>query len=246
MAKPHWFQALSRRAYLLFGHQSLRRTFSRSKLVRLLSDLANVQAEDNKQDVAERLSQWLDAFSTVRLDGALHSIKVFAAQNHAGGRPTPPSSAEAALEQVKAKISNSITAGATLIAARQAQTGEVDYGPYYQRYQELQRQMEAQVAALRTQVRQGLSKSTSRLMQLAALDNVLEQMFTAREQKLWASVPVLLEKRFEQLRAAPPQDKWQTVFSRDWQVILLAELDERLQPVVGLIEALTSENRTQA
>jgi hypothetical protein len=59
-------------------------------------------------------------------------------------------------------------------------------------------------------------------------------------------VPVLLEKRFEQLRTAPPQDKWQTVFSRDWQVILLAELDERLQPVVGLIEALTSENRTQA
>jgi hypothetical protein len=246
VTKPHWFQALSQRAYLLFGHQNLRRNFSRSKLVRLLSDLASVQAEDNKQDVAERLSQWLDAFSTVRLDGALHSIKVFAAQNHAGGRATSPSMVEDELQRTKAKVSNSITAGATLIAARQAQTGEVDYGPYYQRYQELQRQMDAQVAALRTQVRQTLSKSTSRLMQLAALDGVLEQMFSAREQKLWATVPVLLEKRFEQLRAAPPQDNWQTVFSRDWQAILLAELDERLQPVVGLIEALTSESKTQA
>lgn len=223
----------------------MRRNFSRSKLVRLLIDLTHIQADDNKQDVAERLSQWLDAFSTVRLDGALQSIKAFAAQNRAGGCITPPTEANHALAQLKAKVTNSITAGATLIAARQNQSGEVDYAPYYQRYQELQRSMESQVAALRNQVRQALTQSTSPLIQLAALDSTLEQMFSAREQKLWASIPVLLEKRFEQLRGAPQQDNWPTVFSRDWQAILLAELDERLQPVVGLIEALASETSTQ-
>jgi hypothetical protein len=47
----------------------------------------------------------------------------------------------------------------------------------------------------------------------------------------------LLKARFEQLRQAHP-DTWPPLFEQDFQQALLAELDLRLQPVVGMIEAM--------
>ena len=69
---------------------------------------------------------------------------------------------------------------------------------------------------------------------------------------------MLLERRFEHLRkthqlgldAAQQQDApvlwrqpggWLDVFGKEMQEVLLAELEVRLQPVVGLIEAFSNE-----
>ncbi|MCY1366520.1 hypothetical protein D9M69_534170 [compost metagenome] len=76
----------------------------------------------------------------------------------------------------------------------------------------------------------------------------------ARERSLLASVPALLEKHFKRLREAdqaaqdanpdtpqPPPTAaagWLDVFGRDMQSVLRAELDIRMQPVEGLLEAL--------
>jgi len=57
-----------------------------------------------------------------------------------------------------------------------------------------------------------------------------------------ATVPGLLEKHFARLRQADESDggsgAWVDVFCRDMQGLLLAELDIRLQPIEGLLDAL--------
>jgi len=138
--------------------------------------------------------------------------------------------------------------------------GEGTYAAFQQRYLDQQRQMETKIASLRAHVRQVLGASTPRLQQLAALDAAMDKMIDARRQQLLGRVSPLLERRFEQLRqaheaarAAQPPDEapapgaewrpggWLHGFSREWQEALVAELEVRLQPVVGLMEAFGNE-----
>ncbi|HEX5312001.1 DUF3348 family protein [Aquabacterium sp.] len=231
-------------------------SLSRSRLVRLLSDLACVEGEDSRQDVAERLSHWLDAVSAVRLDGALQSIQAYARQKGVASMgaagPLPVAELEQALQRMRLGLMQGFGSAALNLAALPHE-GEPDYGPYYQRYLELQRQMESKVAALRAQLRQALSRGSVAQRQLAALDAVMEQMLGPRQQKLWTSVPVYLERRFEQLRQTRHADgdaggspqAWQVTFGRQWQELLQAELQARLEPVMGLLEAARQEVRIQ-
>jgi hypothetical protein len=105
------------------------------------------------------------------------------------------------------------------------------------------------IDALRDHVRQALSRASRALAQLAALDAVLDQMLGGREQKLLSTVPAFLERRFEQLcqrsqsgpEAAQSPGDGLDVFRQEFQQALLAELDVRLEPVKGMIEALSNE-----
>jgi hypothetical protein len=125
--------------------------------------------------------------------------------------------------------------------------------PWQQRHLELQRQMEQMIQPLREHVQQALSRVSPRLRQLAALDAVMAQALVAREQAVMPTVATLLERRFAQLRAQANEDAateaagaWLEDFAGEWRQALLAELDLRLQPVLGLIEALGTELKNRA
>ena len=122
--------------------------------------------------------------------------------------------------------------------------------------------MEVKLAALRAQMRQWLSRSTPALRQLAALDGVMEQMLGTREQRLWALLPGYLERRLahrlqqhQQALQTSGQDdapqRWRQpggllwTFEQDLQALLLAEMQVRLQPIVGLLEATHNETTGQ-
>lgn len=142
-----------------------------------------------------------------------------------------------------------------------AEEPELSWPVFKQRYQALQHLMDTRVNALRGQVRQALFGATPALRQLATLDVALGATLDARAEKLLPKVPSLLEKRFEQLRQAqasatesPPEGAdpvsallaapappWQAGFRQDMQDVLLAELEVRLQPLAGLIEAFKNE-----
>lgn len=128
------------------------------------------------------------------------------------------------------------------------------YVPYRRFYESHQRDMEMSVQPLRVNVRQALAKMSPKLRKLAELDAALEKMLRERESKLLAKVPVLLKKRFEllfkehqkKLLASQQADKpaawmqaggWLAQFCKDMQMLLLAEVELRLQPTMGLIEA---------
>jgi hypothetical protein len=245
----------------------LRKDFSRSRLVGLLSEWVPEEAPASREDFAQRLSQWLAVSDAITLRAAHQSIAPVA-----GGRParspayTPaatPAAATAALgehvQRVRESLVKAITAGPSPSprAPRErhpappveAASPDDGFAPFQQRYLDLQRQMALQVEALRGQARSVLTKASPRLAPLAAFDAVLEQMLGAREQKLMGTVPQVLERRFGQLRAehSPEPDAgasphgWLQAFGKDMEAALLAELEVRLQPVTGMMEALNNE-----
>lgn len=136
---------------------------------------------------------------------------------------------------------------------------DAGYARWRQRHLELQRQMDLMIPPLREHVRNALAaQASARLQQLAAIDAVMEQVLAGREQKLMPSVAERMERRFAQLLAAHRQaladggqqddpagwrrpGGWLEQFAREWRQLLAAELDVRLQPVAGLVEALSKE-----
>ena len=124
---------------------------------------------------------------------------------------------------------------------------DVTFPLYHQRYLDQQRRMAQGISGLRIQLRRVLTQTSAPLAQLAMLDAVMDRSLGSREQKLLASVPLLLEKRFAQLRQQDTNPTsngqpamWLNLFEHDMQVTLRAELDVRLQPLLGLLDALTT------
>jgi len=236
--------------------RTLSRHFHSSNLIRLLSDTTLLDTGAPRQDFAERLGLWLSAVDTVRLHAALQPGPTVATAQPRVARQAATLAAEQALEQVRSQLVKAIVAhDAALHSGLDDPTG--GFAPYRKRHHDQQRQMESKIAPLRAQLRQVAAKASSQLRQLATLDAVLEQALGGREQKLLAMVPVFLEKRFEQLRRAhesglneaAPLGKpapWLDAFGNEWQAVLLAELDIRLQPVMGLVDALHNEIETHA
>jgi hypothetical protein len=117
------------------------------------------------------------------------------------------------------------------------------------------------VQTLRSQVRGQLNKGAPRLQQLATLDAAFENILCEREALVLAKVTKLHEKRFTQAlkkhiqQLSTPQAEatagaaeapsatavsplpWLLPLRQAMRTALLAELDTRLQPVLGLVEA---------
>ncbi len=247
----------------------MHRVFSSSRLVRLLSDWASVEVEALSQDFSERLGGWLGVFDAITLHAAHQAINSVDEKKStdpllAGTFALEDEFHRARTALVKAIMASGVSPASgervrspanQPVAATEADAG---YAPYHQRYLDQQRHMALRIDALRTHVRQAITKVSTQLGQLASFDAVMDQMLGGREQKLLSTVPVLLERRFEHLHkahqlglgAAKRQDDpalwrkpdgWLDVFSKELQEVLLAELEVRLQPVVGLIEAFSNE-----
>ena len=205
---------------------------------------AATPADGARQDLAERLAQWLHVADAIALRSALPSIAAVGARavRHAAHTLTGAQALQAELQRVRAVLSQSIT---TRDPRHQPEPDapDTEFALGLQRYQDQQRRMEMSVDALRGHVRQTLAQGTPRLAQLAALDAVLAQLLGGREQRLLNQLPAFLKARFNQLRPpaatdTPSDPRWLLGFHAELDQTLLAELDHRLQPVVGMIEAI--------
>ncbi len=238
---------------------SPRTSFDSSRLIRALSDLVSTDAAPPRQSFADRLGQWLDFADAIALFSALNG-----STDAAGGPATaehPTLGGEFA--RVRGGLLDSINTDGLLTPGKarirlpapawHASTpGAADYLPYHRYYLAHQRDMGAAIAPLRASVRAGLAQRAPALRQLAALDGVLDQALAPRERSLLATVPQLLGRHFEQLHQAhrsalpTPDDParwlqpgaWLHTFCQDMRAVLLAELELRLQPVAGLLDAL--------
>lgn len=244
-----------------------RTNFNQSRLIRFLADLSVVDAVEPKQAFAERLGKWLDFADAITLHSAHNERGASPVAVPSGGRSV--TAAEEAFARTRTALVNSIVrscspgAGETRIKLPIPKPGmaieaATTYEPYLRFYLAHQRDMEAGVRPLRITVRQAVSDASSAHRQLAALDAALDKALGVRERQLLATVPLLLEKRFAQLFKAHQltleasrqeddpaswmqPDGWLAVFCQELQGVLLAELDVRLQPITGLIEAFSNE-----
>lgn len=240
-----------------------RTRFNSAGLVRLLAELAVAEVADPKQDFAARLGEWLDLKDALALYSALHAIPPESAS-----RAMPAAFLRAELVRVRAALTAGITADTaqsvgsalalpTPLPSDTAETA-ADFAPFHRYYVAHQRAMAASIGPLRAAVRTALGRHSSALRQLAGLDAVMEQALAAREASLLATVPALLGKRFAHLHeshqrardAAQADDParwmdpggWLARFCVELQRVLLAELELRLMPVVGLLAALETKS----
>lgn len=227
----------------------MRPHFESSRLLRLLGPLGPADAAAPQLDIAERLGQWLPAVEAVTLHAVHHSLQASAAGRPGAVQPLPEQAAAA--RALAGEIAR-VRAGLLKAIASAAPEATADYASFRQRQFELQRQMEAALEPLRAQARQAVARASPRLRQLAALDAVWDQLLAAREQRLLAGLPALLERRHAQLRyaahAAQPAEApaeaapgWCLAFVHEWREALGAELEMRLQPAIGLLEAFNEE-----
>lgn len=232
--------------------------FSRSPLVRALADLAGAAAAPTRQPLADQLGQWLGWADAISLSAALNAPAAAPSKDPGGRRPPLRLEIAAELARLRMELARAITSDELLAPGqRRAKAGSpaldapvdmpVDFAPYRRSCQTHQRAMESAIGALRIKVRSALEQASSRLGQLAALDAVMEGVLAPRERGLLAQVPSMLERRLEgwrQAGAAPGRvdasspPAWLTACCFDLQNLLLAELDMRLQPLEGMLDAL--------
>ena len=224
--------------------------FNSTPLRRLLvgwaaeSPAARVRAAGAGDHVAERLGQWLAWTDAVELSTALNQPPAVTADG-ATGAPSAAVLAQA-LTRLQADQARQIGTDPVYLPGNSANAGtgaldDDDLAPYRRAAQARQRAMAAAVVPLRTRLRAALAAGSPAQAQLATLDATLEAALAGRERTALAGVVGWIDRRAQALRAGGATD-WRTRFHHDMQQALLAELDLRLQPLHGLLDALRPES----
>jgi hypothetical protein len=247
-----------------------RTNFHSSRLIRTLADLAVLETAGPAAAVGEKLGLWIDFADAIALTRVLNANQREVPGKQAAQATTLAqdfAAARASLERVVTKNGAAPSGRARADLALPALDAPLDdtrvYAPFRRYHLAHQRDMENSVRSLRNKVRDGVAAASPALRQLAAVDAAFEGILGEREARLLANLPGLMEKRFNQLRKAhlqtrqdlaPDDDKpeqwmqpgaWLARFCTELQTVLLAELDLRLQPAVGLLEALHNEKNLQ-
>ena len=134
------------------------------------------------------------------------------------------------------------------------------FDPYLKFYVNRQRTIDIKVRRLRAEIRHMISGMSPELADLGRLDQALEDSIAGAPQESLAKIPSFLEKRFGQLLDSHwheipddpgPEDLepwmapggWISAFCSDMRELLFAELEVRLQPVMGMVESLPRQSR---
>ena len=129
------------------------------------------------------------------------------------------------------------------------------FAPYRKHYLTLQGQLGLATHRLRVRTAESIAGLSPVLAGLAALDKGLGDVLYHRQQRFFGRIPTLLEQRFNDLLhtywpTLPNSPEacdlatwmapggWLFSFCGQMQEMLLAELEIRLQPVLGLIESI--------
>jgi hypothetical protein len=214
-----------------------------SALIRLLASLAEPRGRTREAQVsfADALSQWT---------GWTDAIALSAALDKPVPQTTSPLEGDKSVQAEWLRLQESLAQAIvreTQAAGRSPLEAGLGYAPFRQCFVARQQAMDVAVGALRDRVRAVLAGASADLARLAAVDAAMAQALAPQERRLLAALPAQLEKYYQQLRAAqaaddldrPGAEAWVEAFRRDLQAILLAELEHRLQPVEGMLQALT-------
>lgn len=224
---------------------SPRTRFTDPALIRLLAQLAQLDAGGAQPAFAERLSQWLHWTDATALSAALDDTPAVPAT-----RPQGREADASELARVRSALVTGIAQDCALTPPAARSPGlrgptaapapaeePIDFATLRRRYVNRQQAMNAAIEPLRARLRATLVGASAELARLAALDAVMERVLGPRERALLGAVPVLLEKHFDHLRQAAAAG-WLDTFGQRMQAVMLAELDVRLQPAEGLLAAL--------
>ncbi|PHQ17053.1 hypothetical protein CLH61_00355 [Marinobacter profundi] len=117
-----------------------------------------------------------------------------------------------------------------------------DFAPFLQFYLARQRQIVAASRQLRARFRTAVAGYSHTMARIAEFDGVFDHAMAQYTSQCFATLPALLEKRFVALQQEQDAGSdWRGLFQQEIQLLLLAELDVRLEPALGLLAAIHQE-----
>ena len=242
-----------------------------SELLRVLASQGWLDASADSGDVGQRLGDWLDFRQAIALQAFIGSVDDASTPQAVPTARVDADVLHRRFAQVRAALEQSIVGGsvpAPGLARIELPPVELEhpidpktaFDPFRRYSIGQQRQMDNIIRSLRAQLRGMLAKGPTAHQQLAALDGIFENVLHSRESRLLGQIPTQFEKRFAKLlkqhmkalheaasadEPAPRSAPWLAPLCQDMRSALLAELDLRLQPLLGLIEALTPNTPQQ-
>lgn len=243
-----------------------------SKLLRFLDTQGWVDAGMDTGDIGQRLGDWLDFRHAIALQAFMGQVDDPSAQAAQPSARVDAAVLQARFAQVRQALELSIAQGVPPAPGlpriewppaelEQPIDPKTAFDPFRRYASGHQRQMESILRSLRVQLRGMLLKGTTAQRQLAELDTIFDNMLAPRQSRLLGRIPAEFEKRFAQalkqhlkaLLQAAQQDEpaprtadWLEPLRQALRTALLAELELRLQPLLGMIEALTPDTSRQA
>jgi hypothetical protein len=238
------------------GKTSSPASLASSKLVRVLSDLDVAAGAASPGQFTGRLAQLIDFNDSISISNAHANVST--ADFEPSGE-SPRVLREDFLRARSAMLQGVMRSFSPQSAAVRIRLPEptpqapqdpvTAYEPYQRFYAAHQRQIDLSSRKLQTQVRKTAAGLSPQLARLAALDSALGDPLGSWSRQCFAAAPSLLGKRFIQLHrqccpAAGEPGSWPLLlqdFCTEMRESLLAEIDARLLPVLGLIEAVNEQ-----
>lgn len=219
-----------------------------SRLVRALSDLSLANVATPRRSFALRMGGLIDLSDSISLSAThLNLSSLPFEQAGAGAEAIRRDFLDVRATLIQSVLRSFVPGGNAgrlqlPLVDPPAAGDSPDIRPYLRFYAAHQRDMEFRVRNLQDRVRIALSGLSPRLAKLVALESALDQTLVNQHRQSFAAVPALLERRMRHLKAQHLSGATLlTQCQRDLRSLLLAEIDTRLLPVQGLIEAIDED-----
>ena len=221
----------------------------RSRLVKLMSELAQLNSSAYDYNLAERLGHFMGVSGSMNLALGLRALPISASDKTSDSIDTVRKSVLDARERMIMRVVESFSSSDSQNSVPSLTNGVREealrtFSPYQRYYTSQQIEMGVAIKALREQLREDMAGFSLEMYRLASLDRVLESNLEAHARKQFNNVTKGLEKYFKTEISRQTVDfdfdldQFLSIFYQKMRELLLAELDARMQPIFGLLEAL--------
>ena len=235
-------------------------TLGSSRLVRFLTDMSVTQVQVSHRQFTERLGQLIDFSDSITLSEAhARALKVENEDVAAFSEGITAEFLRSRSTIVQASMRSFFPgSGPTRIkwptlAQEPPRGAATAVAPYLKFYNAQQLDVDTKIRGLHLRTREAVSALSVKLARICAIDAALSDALASHSRRYFASVPRLLARRLEFLYgqyeqaledgidAAAGWEQTREQYRREAQGLLLAEIEARLLPALGLIEALNEE-----
>lgn len=233
-----------------------------SRLVRFLTDLSVTDTQVSHRQFTERLGQLIDFSDSITLSNAhARDLEIESEEVDAFSEGISGEFLRARSIIVQAAMRSFFPGSGPTRIKWPAIEQELPVGPasaaepYLKFYSSQQVDIDTKIRGLHLRSREAVSRLSPKLERICAIDAALADALAAHSRRYFTSVPRLLGRRLEtlfrqyQARVKDGVDAnagWletREQFRRETQGLLLAEIEARLLPALGLIEALNEETQ---
>ena len=219
----------------------------RSRLVKLMSELAQLNSSAYDYNLAERLGHFMGVSGSMNLALGLRALPVTAFDETSESIDIVRKSVLDARERMILRIVESFSSSDSQNSVPSLANGVREealrtFSPYQRYYTSQQIEMGVAIKAVREQLRKDMAGISLEMNRLASLDKVLEVNLETHVRKQFNTVTKGLELYFKteitKQTGEFELDQFLSPFYQKMRELLLAELDARMQPIFGLLEAL--------